>query len=112
MDKVEPSSNQIEEESKITTTSYSVGVTFEDFVIIDSIKTIEHRQLSVDRRNLPIPLLNPACGADWKKAIYIVGGECHGEPSFLAYKFDFQNFGFNILKELDEHLSMAALTTV
>jgi hypothetical protein len=62
----------------MTTTSYSVGVTFEDFVIIDSIKTNEHRQLSVDRRNLPIPLLNPACGADWKNAIYIVGGECHG----------------------------------
>ena len=82
-------------------------------MIIDSIKTNEQRQLSVYRENLPIPLLNPACGADWKNAIYIVGGECEGQPSQLAYKFNLRNFGFEILKDLeDSHLSMAALSTV
>jgi hypothetical protein len=44
-------------------------------VIIDSIKTNDQRQLSVFRKNLPIPLFSPTCGADWKNAIYIVGGE-------------------------------------
>ncbi len=96
----------------MTTTSNSVGVSFEDFVIIDSIKTNDHRQLTVDRRNLPVPLLNPACGSDWKNAIYIVGGECDSEPSLLTYKFNLKNFGFEILKEQDEHLSMAAISTV
>jgi hypothetical protein len=62
----------------MATTSYSLGVTFKDFMIIDSIKTNELRQLSVFSDNLPIPLLNPACGADWKNSIYIVGGECSG----------------------------------
>ncbi len=89
--------NLKEEESKGTTTSYSAGVTFEDFVIIDSIKTNENRQLTVDRRNLPIPIFNPACGADWKNAIYIVGGQCHDQPSLLTYKFNLQNFCFEIL---------------
>jgi hypothetical protein len=68
-------------------------------VIIDSIKTNEQRQLSVHRNKLPIPLFNPACGADWKNAIYIVGGEFDGLKSIYAYKFNLQNFGFEILKD-------------
>lgn len=86
--------NLKEEERKGKTTSYSAGVTFEDFVIIDSIKTNENRQLTVDRRNLPVPLLDPACGADWKNAIYIVGGQCNEQPSLLTYKFNLENFCF------------------
>ena len=94
------------------TTSYSIDVSFDDFVIIDSIKTNEQRQLSVYRNKLPIPLTNPACGADWKNAIYIVGGESDGLKSTYAYKFNLKDFGFEILQELDKHLSMSALSTV
>ncbi len=39
------------------------------------------RQLTLFRKDLPLPTLNAACGADWKKAIYIVGGEIDGEVS-------------------------------
>lgn len=84
----------------------------ETFVIIDSLRTQDLRQLTVFRKDLPLPTVNAACGADWKKAIYIVGGEVNGQLSQEAFKFNYNNFCFEYLKSMSEPLRMASLSAI
>jgi hypothetical protein len=70
-------------------------------VIMDSQATKDSRRLSVYRCKMPEYANHAACGVMWKRAVFVVGGEVQGEWSRKAYKFDFEEFGFKVLKEMD-----------
>lgn len=79
---------------------------------MDSVETKDFRRLSVFKCNMHEYTQHAACGVMWKKALYIVGGEIDGKWSKKAFKFDFDEFGFKTLKEMDEPLKMASLAPI
>ncbi len=44
--------------------------------------------------------------------MYIVGGEIEGKWSKKAFKFDFEKFGFEILKEMSYPLKLSSLAPI
>jgi hypothetical protein len=70
--------------------------------------------LSVWRGILPEHVRYPACAADWKTGIFIVGGEIDnkGNHSQEAFRFDYETLSFEYLPPMSEPLRMAGLSVV
>jgi hypothetical protein len=53
-----------------------------------------------------------ACGVEFRKALYIVGGEIEGEWSRMAHVLNYSTFNFDRLLDLPETMKMASLATI
>ncbi len=53
-----------------------------------------------------------ACGVEWRKAVYIVGGEIEGEWSRQAHRLKYSSFTFDRLEDLSETLKMPSLASI
>lgn len=53
-----------------------------------------------------------ACGVEFRKALYIVGGEIEGQWSRQAHMLNYSTFMFDRLEDLTETIKMPSLATI
>jgi hypothetical protein len=85
---------------------------YHTFVIIDTVKTSNGEYLSAHRINMPEYTHHSACGVEFRKAVYIVGGEIEGKWSRMAYRLNYSTFMFDRLEDLPETIIMPSLATI
>lgn len=53
-----------------------------------------------------------ACGVEFRKAVYIVGGEIEGKWSRKIHRLSYSTFMFDRLEDLPETIYMPSLATI